>query len=224
MSEKTETRRRDFLAGAGTAAWVVGARIARVAIYPALGIGRVGGSPKWFLAPELPGVPPQNAPITSFADNDGWYDDWCDGPVDATVTLDDGRTLQADGAWVACAGPNFAPEIPPSSTLYDVIASLNWERGWEEIPDHADRGRPGRLGVREPAGRRMSGNHLLHRSGSSATWPRARSGGVAPADRRHPLHLEMDRDRRVRGRAGTRPRKRRVDLARSRRRTRLDRH
>ncbi|WP_211228968.1 CTQ-dependent glycine oxidase GoxA [Thalassobaculum salexigens] len=308
MPDKTETRRRDFLAGAGTAAWIAGlgfplpikpavaattpaeaapegARIARVAIYPALGISRVGGSPKWFLAPELPGVPPQpeggfkdgtdrikkqaqrfriyafddrdrvigeittteatiswrvhvantkaawygfsnpldngaaapglpgrqrnrayqsdadrermlvidpgpvtisgtdvnaagdltdyrmvgrfwesldvglgqvrtddkgrlivmppdgvagspqNAPITSFADNDGWYDDWCDGPVDATVTLDDRRTLQADGAWVACVGPNFAPEIPPISTLYDVIASLNWEQGWEEIPE-----------------------------------------------------------------------------------------
>src|SRR5690606_24610146 len=43
---------------------------------------------------------PRSMPITSFADNDGWYDDWCDGPVDATVTLPDGRVLQADGAWI----------------------------------------------------------------------------------------------------------------------------
>ena len=36
-----------------------GARIARVAVYPALGICRVGGSEQWFLAPEVPGLPPQ---------------------------------------------------------------------------------------------------------------------------------------------------------------------
>lgn len=77
---------------------------------------------------------PRNAPITSFADNDGWYDDWCDGPVDATVTLPDGRAIEADGAWVACVGPNFAPEIPPISTLYDVIENLNREEGWSEAP------------------------------------------------------------------------------------------
>lgn len=78
---------------------------------------------------------PTGAPITSFADNDGWYDDWCDGPVDATVTLADGRVLRADGAWIACVGPNFAPEIPPISTLYDVIASMHWEQGWTALPD-----------------------------------------------------------------------------------------
>lgn len=76
---------------------------------------------------------PRESPITSFADNDGWYDDWCDGPVDATVTLPDGQVLTADGSWVACVGPNFAPEIPPISTMYDVIDSMNWEQGW--VPD-----------------------------------------------------------------------------------------
>jgi hypothetical protein len=30
---------------------------------------------------------PTNAAITSFADNDGWHDDWCDGPVQASVTF-----------------------------------------------------------------------------------------------------------------------------------------
>lgn len=307
MTKKSGIRRRDFLAGIGVAAGLAGAgfpflsklaiapaqaaqaapagaRIARVGIYPAIGISRVGGSGKWFYAPELPGVParpeggfkdgtalikkqvqrfrvfafddqdrvigeltaddaridwrvhvantkaawygfanpldnaehapglpgrmrnqyfhteaqrermlvidpgaveiggvgvnrdgdsrdhamvgrfwdavevglgqvrtdekgrllvvpadgvsdsPRRAAITSFADNDGWYDDWCDGPVDARVTLADGRVLEAEGAWVACVGPNFAPEIPPISTLYDVIGSMNWEAGWAEAP------------------------------------------------------------------------------------------
>ncbi|TDO99787.1 CTQ-dependent glycine oxidase GoxA [Marinomonas balearica] len=73
---------------------------------------------------------PTNAPITSFADNDGWHDDWCDGPVQAEVTLEDGTILEADTAWVACIGPNFAPEIPPVTTLYDVISNMNAEQGW----------------------------------------------------------------------------------------------
>ena len=72
----TQVRRRDFLAGAGALALGFpmlaraavarttgevapeGARVARVAIYPAIGISRVGGSPRWFLAPEVPGLPP----------------------------------------------------------------------------------------------------------------------------------------------------------------------
>lgn len=77
---------------------------------------------------------PSGSPITSFADNDGWHDDWCDGPVRASVVLPDGRTLTADPAWVACVGPNFAPEIPPITSLYDVIADLNVGQGWSARP------------------------------------------------------------------------------------------
>ncbi len=73
---------------------------------------------------------PKNAPITSFADNDGWHDDWGDGPVQASVTLPDGRVMEADTAWVACIGPNFAPEIPPVTTLYDAISNMNVKEGW----------------------------------------------------------------------------------------------
>lgn len=73
---------------------------------------------------------PTGAPITSFADNNGWHDDWCDGPVRATVRYPDGKTFEADTAWVACVGPNFAPEIPPVSTLYDVISDMNEAVGW----------------------------------------------------------------------------------------------
>lgn len=77
---------------------------------------------------------PTDANITSFADNDGWYDDWCDGPVRAKVSLGDGRELEAEPAWVASVGPNFAPEIAPVTTLYDVIQDLNVREGWSEPP------------------------------------------------------------------------------------------
>lgn len=60
-------------------------------------------------------------PIKSFSDNDGWYDDWCDGPVNASVTLKDSSRLTAESAWVTCCGPNFSPEINAFITLYDVI-------------------------------------------------------------------------------------------------------
>lgn len=77
---------------------------------------------------------PNGASITSFADNDGWHDDWCDGPVTATVRLPDGRVLDADHAWVASVGPNFAPEIPPITTLFDVVNDLNVKEGWSQPP------------------------------------------------------------------------------------------
>lgn len=77
---------------------------------------------------------PSQAAITSFADNDAWHDDWCDGPVTASVEID-GTTFEAEPSWVACVGPNFAPEIPPITTLYDVIQDLNVEQGWSAPPD-----------------------------------------------------------------------------------------
>ncbi|MEL6887972.1 MAG: CTQ-dependent glycine oxidase GoxA, partial [Pseudomonadota bacterium] len=77
---------------------------------------------------------PANAAITSFADNDAWHDDWCDGPVTAQVIIG-GEVFEAEPSWVACVGPNFAPEIPPISTMYDVVEDMNVQAGWSEMPD-----------------------------------------------------------------------------------------
>ncbi|MFT4928637.1 MAG: hypothetical protein ACI8WB_004757 [Phenylobacterium sp.] len=62
-----------------------------------------------------------NNPIVDFTKNDAWYDDWCDGTVKATVEID-GQVLTAKPAWIACVGPNFAPEIPPFTSMYDTIS------------------------------------------------------------------------------------------------------
>ena len=47
----------------------------------------------------------------TFANNDLWYDDTSDGPVDATVRIA-GREIPVTGAWVVVAPPNYAPGHP----------------------------------------------------------------------------------------------------------------
>ena len=65
-----------------------------------------------------------DAPLTTFANNEGWHDDTCDGPVDAVVTLPDGRTLNAEGAWVVTAPPNYAVGVQAFSTGYELLLDL----------------------------------------------------------------------------------------------------
>jgi hypothetical protein len=59
--------------------------------------------------------------IVEFLNNPGWHDDIADGPVDATVRLsgsDDVKDVL--GAWVIIGPPDFAPEISPLTTLYEI--------------------------------------------------------------------------------------------------------
>lgn len=65
-----------------------------------------------------------NAKLTTFANNDGWHDDTSDGPVDATVTLPNGKKLEAEGAWVATAPPNYAVGVEAITTGYDLLRDV----------------------------------------------------------------------------------------------------
>ncbi|NET00983.1 MAG: hypothetical protein F6K62_14730 [Sphaerospermopsis sp. SIO1G2] len=58
-----------------------------------------------------------------YVNNDNWWDDTSDGPVDATIVFSDGVTpsTNAATAWVAVTPPRFAPEIVSQITMYDVI-------------------------------------------------------------------------------------------------------
>lgn len=58
-----------------------------------------------------------------FANATGWFDDVSDGPVDATVRID-GREISCEGAWLAVAPPNYAPDILAWRTLLDVCEEL----------------------------------------------------------------------------------------------------
>ncbi len=59
--------------------------------------------------------------IRSPLDNDYWHDDVSDGPVIATLTLADGRTVEAAPAWVVVTPPEFAPGVPAIANQYDVL-------------------------------------------------------------------------------------------------------
>ena len=105
----------------------------------AVGLGQLrtdGDGHLLVVPPDGKSKSPTGAAITSFADNNGWHDDWCDGPVTATVSMNDGSfSGEADAAWVACVGPNFAPEIAPISTMYDVVYDMNVNLGWQTAPE-----------------------------------------------------------------------------------------
>ncbi|MEM8643064.1 MAG: LodA/GoxA family CTQ-dependent oxidase [Cyanobacteria bacterium P01_G01_bin.54] len=73
---------------------------------------------------------------TDFADNSNWYDDICDGRVTAVITskatseqycLVDAQAA----AWVATAPPDYAPQIQPLATMYDMVAGTDTQTEYQ---------------------------------------------------------------------------------------------
>lgn len=71
---------------------------------------------------------PADAPLPTFADNDGWHDDTSDGPVTAVLTKD-GDEIEVRPAWVVVAPPDFAPGVGNLVTLYNVAENAAVEAG-----------------------------------------------------------------------------------------------
>lgn len=69
-----------------------------------------------------------------FINADGWYDDACDGPVTATVSIE-GRSIPCEPAWVVSAPPDYAPNVVTVRTLYDLLYDLYVRAGWLDFPD-----------------------------------------------------------------------------------------
>ncbi len=67
----------------------------------------------------------QEGPQYGFIDavnNDWWFDDTGDGPVDATLVFEDGSTLEVQGqAWVIATDPAYAPQILNAVSLWDEV-------------------------------------------------------------------------------------------------------
>lgn len=71
---------------------------------------------------------PLNMPLTNAFNNDGWYDDCCDGKISATITINNKSKQDAEGAWVVIAPPAYAPEIHNVVTWYDHARDV-WYNG-----------------------------------------------------------------------------------------------
>lgn len=74
-------------------------------------------------------LPPQPSPydyiLTMYANNDGWFDDLSDGPVNATIILDGGASVPVDvPAWCLGVPPKYAPQIMNQVTLYDTMYDI----------------------------------------------------------------------------------------------------
>jgi hypothetical protein len=62
--------------------------------------------------------------LVTFANNPGWHDDTSDGPVSATITLNE-RSIPVDSAWVVTTPPNYSPDLVTPQTMYDVIRNAS---------------------------------------------------------------------------------------------------
>jgi len=64
-----------------------------------------------------------NMPITTFANNNGWHDDTCDGVIRATIEVN-GVKHEAKPAMVAVTPPNFGQGLYGVVTMNDVVQNL----------------------------------------------------------------------------------------------------
>jgi hypothetical protein len=85
---------------------------------------------------------PTPPPLPEYGNNDGWFDDASDGPVTATITIQNGgrsATVPVDNAgaaWILCAPPDFAPRVRAAVTMYDLL----YDVAVRSLPTPADNG------------------------------------------------------------------------------------
>jgi hypothetical protein len=72
-------------------------------------------------------------PPTTFANNDGWYDDTSDGPVSANLRLR-GRPIAVTPSWVVVAPPNYGPQQKSVRTMYALMTDLAIQAGQLPAP------------------------------------------------------------------------------------------
>ena len=74
------------------------------------------------------------APLDDEVNNDQWFDDTADGPVQATLVFTDGSIASAHSAWVTATDPGFAPQILNIVSLWDDMYDV-WVRKLDLVPE-----------------------------------------------------------------------------------------
>ncbi|RMB07928.1 LodA/GoxA family CTQ-dependent oxidase [Eilatimonas milleporae] len=77
------------------------------------------------------GGPP---PMTDAIDNNYWFDDIADGPVNATVLFDDGSTAEVVAGWFVTSDPGYAPQTRNIVSTWDDIFNT-WVENLDLMPD-----------------------------------------------------------------------------------------
>jgi hypothetical protein len=72
-------------------------------------------------------------PLT-FANNPGWHDDVCDGPVRARVTFPGRDPIEAEPGYVCVTPPNYAPGLFGLVTMDDVVREVFFDKAWISPP------------------------------------------------------------------------------------------
>ncbi|WP_316395230.1 LodA/GoxA family CTQ-dependent oxidase [Bradyrhizobium sp. 33ap4] len=72
-------------------------------------------------------------PVT-FANNSGWHDDLCDGPVRARVTFEGHDPIDAEPGYVTVTPPNYAPGLFGLVTMDDVVREVFYDQKWLQPP------------------------------------------------------------------------------------------
>ena len=71
----------------------------------------------------------------TFANNPGWHDDVCDGPVRAQVTFHGHKPVDAEPGYVVVTPPNYAPGLFGVVTMDDTVREVFYDKTWIARPD-----------------------------------------------------------------------------------------
>lgn len=74
----------------------------------------------------------KTTPANTFANNENWYDDTSDGPVTATLKINQ-QEIDVIPAWVVCAPPDYAPLQKSVRTMWDLMRDLQTSQYDEKI-------------------------------------------------------------------------------------------
>ena len=74
----------------------------------------------------------EKTPQNNFYYNEDWFDDTCDGTINATIKIN-GESHDVEGAWIIIAPPDYAPQVKGVVTLHDIIEQACMDD--LEVPD-----------------------------------------------------------------------------------------